>query len=375
MAHKTIAITSIVGLCVTLPLVGVYGTDGSLPSPLTFPPLLTQPGDASFSWWVFGIFTFFITITLSPFLVRIWEYRSSPIPSRPCHPSFPWWGWAALLWVLSGWILAWTRFSWMIDIQPHTFPILWFGYIALVNAWTYTRSGACLLLHDTARFLKLFPLSAVCWWVFEYFNQFVHNWHYLHLQEMPPALRLLLASISFSTVLPAVLSTTEWLTTFPRFTAPFQHWHRVPWITAPIARHCLFLLGCASLLTVGIWPTFLFPAIWIAPLLIILGYPLRKASPALLHSLAQGNWQPVVLPAMGALLCGFWWECWNAFSLTHWHYTIPLVHGFQLFHMPVLGYSGYLPFGLECLAISELITGRMAATRTSPSKCRPNLTD
>ena len=58
---------------------------------------------------------------------------------------------------------------------------------------------------------------------------------------------------------------------------------------------------------------------------------------------------------MAALVCGFFWELWNYRSLVHWEYSVPFVQRFQLFHMPVLGYAGYLPFGLECLALAGLL--------------------
>jgi hypothetical protein len=59
------------------------------------------------------------------------------------------------------------------------------------------------------------------------------------------------------------------------------------------------------------------------------------------------------LAAVAALVCGWWWEMWNSKSLAHWEYAIPSVHRFQLFAMPLLGYAGYLPFGLECLAVTQ----------------------
>jgi len=59
--------------------------------------------------------------------------------------------------------------------------------------------------------------------------------------------------------------------------------------------------------------------------------------------------------ALAALVCGLFWEMWNYGSLAHWEYSVPLVHRFEIFHMPLLGYSGYLPFGLECLAIGKLL--------------------
>jgi len=46
---------------------------------------------------------------------------------------------------------------------------------------------------------------------------------------------------------------------------------------------------------------------------------------------------------------------WNAHSLAKWEYSIPYVHRFLLFEMPALGYSGYLPFGLECAAVAKLL--------------------
>ncbi len=45
---------------------------------------------------------------------------------------------------------------------------------------------------------------------------------------------------------------------------------------------------------------------------------------------------------------------WNFYSLGHWEYTIPFVHTFEVFEMPLLGYAGYLPFGLECVAVVEI---------------------
>jgi hypothetical protein len=47
---------------------------------------------------------------------------------------------------------------------------------------------------------------------------------------------------------------------------------------------------------------------------------------------------------------------WNFHSLARWEYAIPFVHRFPVFEMPVLGYAGYLPFGLECAAVGRLLS-------------------
>ena len=80
--------------------------------------------------------------------------------------------------------------------------------------------------------------------------------------------------------------------------------------------------------------------------------------PTVLSGIAQGNWRVVWIMALAALICGFLWELWNGRSLAHWEYAIPFVHRFQLFEMPVLGYAGYLPFGLECVTITDLCLSR-----------------
>jgi hypothetical protein len=46
---------------------------------------------------------------------------------------------------------------------------------------------------------------------------------------------------------------------------------------------------------------------------------------------------------------------WNFYSLAKWTYHVPFVQRFEIFEMPILGYAGYLPFGLECAVISELV--------------------
>ena len=70
-------------------------------------------------------------------------------------------------------------------------------------------------------------------------------------------------------------------------------------------------------------------------------------------------WKPR-LPPLAALVCGFFWEMWNFYSLARWTYSIPYVQRFHLFEMPILGYGGYLPFGLECLVVGTLVIDDMS---------------
>jgi hypothetical protein len=173
-------------------------------------------------------------------------------------------------------------------------------------------------------------------------------------------------TLAFSTVLPAVLGTYEYLSSFMQLNASFKHWYAIPMLDAPCTGWLLVSLGCLGLLLIGRWPTMLFFLLWIAPLLIMLGIKIIWSNPTVLTPLAKGNWNPVVLSALAALVCGGFWEMWNAYSLVHWKYSIPYVHAFKIFEMPILGYAGYLPFGLECIAVTELFCGTLPWNLASP---------
>ena len=268
---------------------------------------------------------------------------------------FPWWGWFGSAVVLVAWVLAWNRFSFFQPLQRYTFFPLWLGYILVVNGLSCQRQGSCLLRARPRFVMALFPMSALFWWYFEYLNRFVQNWYY----DMGPgpvsALEYVVhATICFSTVLPAVLSTIELLATFPCLTAPFADWQ-------PVSPPCKKMIGWLlqagsglSLAFLAVFPDYLYPQVWIAPLLVIVGLQLATGRPTIFAGVARGDWRQVVLSALAALLCGFFWEMWNWQSLAHWEYSVPFVHRYQIFAMPLLGYAGYLPFGLECVAVADL---------------------
>jgi len=64
------------------------------------------------------------------------------------------------------------------------------------------------------------------------------------------------------------------------------------------------------------------------------------------------DWRFVVLPLAG-LCCGFFWEMWNYYALPKWYYTVPYVGFWKIFEMPLLGYTGYLPFAVELFALYQ----------------------
>ena len=107
---------------------------------------------------------------------------------------------------------AWTRFEWFASLQPYTFTPLWLGYIVpLSTRCAGDAPGAARCGIEPVVFAALFPVSALFWWFFEYLNRFVANWYYLGLEQASAFTYALSASIAFSTVLPAFVSTLRWM--------------------------------------------------------------------------------------------------------------------------------------------------------------------
>jgi len=345
----------LLALLVGLPLAGIWLTDRPVSPYLKFPPLTSFVRHAPFAWPVFLFLTFFVSIVCGFFLLQV--VPSQPQKQAPGTSSrrFPWWTLAGAVLVLAAWVLAWNRFPWFGSFQAYTFLPLWLGYILTVNGLTFRRAGRCLLIGQSRFFLALFPLSALFWWFFEYLNRFAQNWHYLGVEDYSTSGYIVHASLCFSTVLPAVLSTEQYLATFPRLTGPLQR-NRIIRLRQPLPLGwAVFVLAGLGLAGIGIWPDYLFPLLWIAPFLIIIAVQVINGEATLFAPLKVGDWRPVWLPALAALVCGFFWEMWNFKSIAHWEYSVPFVQRFHLFEMPVLGYAGYLPFGLECSAVASLL--------------------
>jgi hypothetical protein len=352
-----LALVLFAALTVALPLLGLVAAGVSIAPYVEFPPRTEFTAHAPFAWGAFIVLSLPVLGALALFWVAL--ARARPAPERAPARRFPAWGWIGLALMAAGWTLAWSGELVPPGWRRHTFTPLWLGYIVVMNALACRRTGESPLTHRTWLFLALFPASAVFWWLFEYLNQFVDNWYYSGIEASGDWDYFLQGSLPFSTVLPAVLSTWAWLRQFPRLEAM-----ALPAVRG--TRHLAWLglgVGALGLAAIGIWPETLYPLLWLAPLLLLLGLAQALLGESLLAPLGAGDWRPLLQPALAALLCGFLWELWNYGSLARWHYSIPYAAGWRLFEMPLLGYAGYLPFGIECALLTDLVA-RLVERRT-----------
>ena len=167
---------------------------------------------------------------------------------------------------------------------------------------------------------------------------------------------VIFATLCFSTVLPAVTAIAAWLGTFRIFSDDaFADMMRVN-LRSPVAIAVMAALSVIGLTGIVIVPQFAYPLLWISPLMVFVIVQLFLKEPCSLNGLASGNWSLVIRFATAAFICGLVWETWNFYSMAKWIYAVPYVHRFQIWEMPILGFAGYLPFGMECAAVAGWIS-------------------
>lgn len=334
-----------------VPLLGLAAAGHPVLGYLEFPPRTHFVAHADFAWGAFVLFALPAVGALALFALALVNARPVQAPRPRMGLRFPWWGWLGLGLNAASWCLAWQD-----DIVPpewrrHVFTPLWLGYILVLNGLVYRRTGRSLLTHRSAWFAALFPVSAVFWWLFEHLNQFAANWHYVGIVARGDWDYFVQATLPFSTVLPAVASTWRWLRQFGRLDAM----RLAPIKARPVIAWLALAAGLAALAGIGLWPEALFSMLWLAPLAVLAGLQRLVLGESFFAPLARGDWRPLLQPALAALICGICWELWNWGSLAQWRYSVPYVQRFMLFEMPLLGYAGYLPFGIECALVMDLV--------------------
>lgn len=211
-------------------------------------------------------------------------------------------GWIGLALILLFWILNWslsgTRTHWGF------FP-LWLGYSLAADALVFCRKGHSLLTRTPGVWAGLFGVSAPAWWLFELINLRTENWIYLGEEDFSSLEYALFSTISFSTVMPALFGTAEWVGSWG--------WLRRlgPGIAirkTPAVLRSLSAAGSLMLLLLLVWPELFFPLVWVSLFFIIEPLNVRLGNRSLMDDLCRGDWRPAIALSVGCLICGLFWE-------------------------------------------------------------------
>jgi len=251
-------------------------------------------------------------------------------------------------------MILFSELNFYFKIEPFAswyFPIIWFGYIFLIDAIIYKLKGHSLIMSRKEQFFKALILSALIWWLFEVINLKLGNWHYGSLNLF--SLRTLVkATISFATVLPAIIETYELLKTFNLFNKIKLKKHHD--ITHGFL-HLMTFIGILMIALTLLWPKYFFPLIWFAFFFILDPINYLHLQPSIIGYWKNGNYKIPLMLIVAGIIMGVLWEFWNYYSIIKWYYEIPFVGFFKIFEMPILGYLGYGPFAFELFSMYYFI--------------------
>ena len=167
---------------------------------------------------------------------------------------------------------------------------------------------------------------------------------------------VLLFLTAYTTVWPAIFEWYTLLNTFPGLAGRYSNGPKIA-----LPGGVVFWGGFFLIFAVVFFPYPLFWVMWIGPLAIFSGQLIRKGIWNPFTAMAEGNWGPALLMALSVYCNGFFWELWNWGSAhptlpvtnpNYWIYDIPYVNVIHIFaEMPLLGYMGYMPFGILAWAV------------------------
>ncbi|MBL7766463.1 MAG: hypothetical protein JNJ58_10240 [Chitinophagaceae bacterium] len=316
---------------------------------------------AGFNPYIFGVISvMFVAVVLlyvAPGIYGFKKVTAAPTTQKP-GSRLPKWFWIGLvIWSISL-VLLWGHFKGITWFLKFIDIALWWSFSMMIDGWVYQRSGGISLMASRPRELVGIAFASVMgWMIFEYFNFFVHrNWYYPNGDQMPSAEFLCYSMLASTAVFPISFEFYSLFNTFGNFRHKYSNGLKIV-IPNWIKWGTLLVCG-ASMFLISFFPNQLFFMVWFAPLLIfaIILEELKIWTPFTL--VGKGNWSPLLLIALSWVFAGFCVECWNYFSGDHtngvlttqntlyWAYSVPYVNVAHVFEMPILGYLGYLPYGV-----------------------------
>jgi hypothetical protein len=241
-------------------------------------------------------------------------------------------------------------------------PLVWTGYVLLVDALAARLTGRSYLTTDRVDGVLVALASVVCWWLFELYNaprfwrggeDAVGLWWRYHGLEPNLFLRRVGYDWAFATIFPAMFLTAAVLraTVFRR--ARVRPWHPSP----GVLRLAIIAGVVAVVLPLVVVSAWLVPLVWIGWVLLLEPLNYRRGLQSWLGDLTQGDASRLLALLGSGAVCGVLWELWNYWAATRWTYTVPYLGGIKIFEMPVLGYLGFPPFALEAFAMYRWLHG------------------
>ena len=231
------------------------------------------------------------------------------------------------------------------------YPFVWWAYILTVDGIIYRLQGNSLIVSRPRELMVMIPWSVTFWLIFEMFNLRMENWHYVNVIDHQ-WLRWSGYFISFATVLPAIFETTELLSCLGVYSKVKSKIRVLPNLWFPI----FYVAGVLFLILPLLFPRYCFPLVWGGFIFLLEPINYIHGSPSLLREWEMGRPRNFILLLTAGLICGLLWEFWNYWAQTKWVYTVPFFNRPKIFEMPLAGFLGFPPFGVECYVMYNFIS-------------------
>jgi len=352
---------------VIIPYFGAYfHLDGNFDAHyFDFPPLKVEHEYTEFNWPIFyTVGVLFILTAILYIFPRVFGFKKSENKdSVTPHPatSYPVWFWiGGAVWLGSFvfLLLKCTYPKWFLNWAY--VPLYW-GFTFMLDGIAYKRTGGKSIFNNNPQELIGIGVASVSGWlIFEFLNMFVQEyWYYPNGDNVPVAEFYTYAIFASSALMPLSFEWYSYFNTFPSFVRMYQNGPRIKFNRA--MQYIILAGSCIVLFLMPFYPTWLCAAIWLAPLLILTVILDIIGVWTPFTPIRHGNWTPVLFLALTYLLEGFLLEGQNYLSARHhgleavtaypgyWMYNVPFVNGYHVFEMPVMGFYGYLPFGIYCM--------------------------
>jgi hypothetical protein len=177
------------------------------------------------------------------------------------------------------------------------------------------------------------------------------NWYYPDMGLLSPFGYHLWHQIGNTTVITGVL---EWYCLLGTFDGLKHRYLHGPKIDLTKLGTLFVIVGVLDTVLLGIWPIPLFWSVWLGPSFVLGGVLLMSGVWTPVTPMKDGNWASFVLLGLAGVCCWLPWEIWNSPSKplnpSFWTYDVPYFTWMPtLGEMPILGFFGYIPFGIHCM--------------------------
>jgi hypothetical protein len=229
------------------------------------------------------------------------------------------------------------------------FIIAWWSFILIIDSLNFRRTRSSLLSRPSKDFLFVAYISVFVWLIFELFNLRLRNWSY---RDLPSSLleRWTGYFLAFASVVPAMKEISLF---FESILKKKFALFRIG--VTPALLKFLILAGAASIFLALAWPRIFFPLTWLCFIFLLEPVNFWLNNQTFLKDIEKREWSRFWCWVLAGLVAGLLWEFWNFWAKSHWEYSLPYLNFWRVFQMPLLGYTGFLPFALEIFAFHEFL--------------------